>query len=142
MKRTASDVMTKELITLQPETTAEEAIQILLEHKISGAPVVDPIGHLVGIVSEYQLLAVIYDDGYKSQPVKDLMTREVLTVEDSTYLTTIANLFIVHRIRRLPVLNGGELVGQISRRDIIRYAVEHTDEIKEEVAMAATGATE
>lgn len=142
MKHTASDVMTRELVTLQPETTAEEAIQILLKHKISGAPVVDPNGQLVGIVSEYQLLAVIYDDGFKSQPVKDLMTREVLTVEESTYLTAIANLFIVHRIRRLPVLNDGQLVGQISRRDIIRYAVEHTDEIKEEVAMAAAGATE
>jgi CBS domain-containing protein len=85
------------------------------------------------------LLAVIYDDGFKSQPIKDLMTKEVLTVEEETLLTEIANLFIVHRIRRLPVLHEGELVGQISRRDIIRFAVQHRNVIKEE-EVAVSGA--
>ena len=139
MNHTARDVMTKKLVTLGPNTTAEEAIEILLEHKISGAPVTDSDGKLVGIVSEYQLLAVIYDDEFKSQPVEDLMTKEVLTIEEETYLTEIANLFIVHRIRRLPVLREGELVGQISRRDIIRFAIQNRDEIKEDV-VAASGA--
>lgn len=130
MTQTASDVMTKELVTVLPDTTAEEAILTLLKYKISGAPVVDAGGRLVGIVSEYQLLSVIYDEGFKLQPVKDLMTKEVLSVSSETQLTEIANLFIVHRIRRLPVLEDGELVGQISRRDIIRYAVEHKAEME------------
>ena len=139
MNYSARDVMTKKLVTLGPDTTAEEAIEILLKHKISGAPVVDADGTLAGIVSEYQLLAVIYDDGFKSQPVEDLMTKEVLTVDEETSLIKIANLFIVHRIRRLPVLREGELVGQISRRDIIRFAVQHRDVIKEE-EVAVSGA--
>ena len=139
MNHSARDVMTKQLVTLGPDTTAEEAIEILLEHKISGAPVVDSDGRLVGIVSEYQLLAVIYDDGFKSQPIKELMTKEILTVDEETLLTEIANLFIVHRIRRLPVLCDGELVGQISRRDIIRFAVQNRDVLKEE-EVAVSGA--
>ena len=139
MNHSAHDVMTKDLVTLGPDTTAAKAIEILLKHKISGAPVVDSDGKLVGIVSEYQLLAVIYDEEFKNQPIKELMTKEVLTVEEETLLTEIANLFIVHRIRRLPVLRDGELVGQISRRDIIRFAIQHRDAIKEE-AVAASGA--
>ncbi len=139
MNHLAHDVVTKSLVTLMPDTTAEEAIEILLKHKISGAPVVDSDGKLVGIVSEYQLLAVIYDEEFKNQPIKELMTKEVLTVDEQTLLTEIANLFIVHRIRRLPVLREGELVGQISRRDIIRFAIQHRDAIKEEV-VAASGA--
>lgn len=139
MSHLAHDVMTKNLVTLEPDTTAEEAIETLLKHKISGAPVVDLDGKLVGIVSEYQLLAVIYDEEFKNQPIKELMTKEVLTVEEETLLTEIANLFIVHRIRRLPVLRDGELVGQISRRDIIRFAVQNRDVINEDV-VAASGA--
>ncbi len=118
---------------------AQDAIEELLKHKISGAPVVDSDGKLVGIVSEYQLLAVIYDEEFKNQPIKELMTKEVLTVEEETLLTEIANLFIVHRIRRLPVLRDGELVGQISRRDIIRFAVQNRNAINEEV-VAVSGA--
>ncbi len=140
MNHSAQDVMTKDLVTLGPDTTAEEAIEILLKHKISGAPVVDLDGKLVGIVSEYQLLAVIYDEEFKNQPIKELLTNEVLTVEEDTLLTEIANLFIVHRIRRLPVLHEGELVGQISRRDIIRFAVQNRDVINEDVVAAASGA--
>jgi CBS domain-containing protein len=139
MNHSARDVMTKSLVTLGPNTTAQNAIEELLKHKISGAPVVDLDGELVGIVSEYQLLAVIYDEEFKNQPIKELMTNEVLTVEEDTLLTEIANLFIVHRIRRLPVLRDGELVGQISRRDIIRFAVQNRDAVQEN-AVAVSGA--
>ena len=69
--------------------------------------------------------------------LRDLMTREVLTVDAETLLTEIANLFIVHRIRRLPVLHEGELVGQISRRDIIRFAVQNQKLIKEDIVVAS-----
>ena len=139
MNHSARDVMTKELVTLSPSTTSEEAIEVLLKHKISGAPVVESDGTLAGIVSEYQLLAVIYDDGFKSQPVEELMTQEVLTVDEGTSLTEIANLFIMHRIRRLPVLHDGELVGQISRRDIIRFAIQTRNAVTEDV-VAVSGA--
>jgi len=133
MNHSAQDIMTKDLVTLGPNTTAQDAIEVRLKNKISGAPVVDSDGKLVGIVSEYQLLAVIYDEEFKNQPINELMTNEVLTVEEDTLLTEIANLFIVHRIRRLPVLRDGELVGQISRRDIIRFSIQHKDVIKQEV---------
>ncbi len=139
MNHFAKDVMTKDLVTFGPYMTAQDAIEVLLKNKISGAPVVDSDGKLVGIVSEYQLLAVIYNEEFKNQPIKELMTKEVLTVEEETLLTEVANLFIVHRIRRLPVLRDGELVGQISRRDIIRFAVQNRNAINEDV-VAVSGA--
>lgn len=129
MDTTAGDVMTTDLVTLKPETTAEEAIRTLLQHRISGAPVTGSDGKLLGIVSEYQLLAIVYDESFKQRPVEDLMTKEVITVEASTPLPEISSLFIMHRIRRLPVLKEGELVGQISRRDIIRCAIDEREAV-------------
>jgi CBS domain-containing protein len=135
MQHTARDVMTTHLITLSPKTTAEEAIRTLLANKISGAPVLDEAGDLAGIVSEFQLLAVIYNESFRNRPIGELMTRDVLTVDEHAPLTEVASKFIRHRIRRLPVVRCGKVVGQISRRDVIRYAVERPDRFDRFVAM-------
>jgi CBS domain-containing protein len=120
----ARDVMTKDLITIPVDMTVEEAIQALLMHGISGAPVVDESGKLVGIVSEFQLLEVVYDAKAKRKPVSDYMTTEVISVSLDSPLTEVANRLIAHRIRRLPVLDNGKLVGLISRPDLLRYVVD------------------
>jgi CBS domain-containing protein len=118
------DVMKPRVISIRPETTIEEAIQTLLTNDVSGVPVIDSNGELRGIISEFQLLEVVYDPQLKSAPVSEFMTQDVLTVEETALLATVANLFIVHRIRRVPVMRNGRVVGIVSRRDLLRYIVQ------------------
>lgn len=119
----ASHVMTRSLITLSPGMSATEAVRTLLTNRISGAPVVDHDGQLIGIISEFKLLQVIFDDSTASTPVGELMTRDVITINEDTPLTDVSQAFISLRIRRLPVLKDGILVGQVSRRDVLRCIV-------------------
>ena len=123
----ASDVMNRNVMTLHQDTPVGEAIRRLLEHEISGMPVVDDQGRLVGIISEFQLMEAIYTPEVKQHRVGNLMTRDVLTVKENAILSDIANMFILHRIRRIPVIRDGRMVGIVARRDLLRYAME-TDE--------------
>lgn len=122
----ASHVMARSLIKLSPGTSVMEAIRTLLKNRISGAPVVDHTGKLVGIISEFKLLEVAFDAATASMPVGELMTKEVITVEEDTPLTDLSQAFISLRIRRLPVVKDGKLVGQVSRRDVLRCVVNET----------------
>lgn len=123
----AEDVMTKNVVSVDQDGTVEQAIRTLLEHRISGAPVTDGAGNLVGIISEFQLLEVIYEPEMRTAPVSRLMTRDVLTVDEQTTLSDVANLFVVHRIRRVPVMRDGKVVGLISRRDLLRCVLDAGD---------------
>jgi CBS domain-containing protein len=120
----AKDTMSTAVVSVHPEATVEEAIRLLLANELSGLPVIDDSGRLCGIISEFQLLEVVYDPNLKNSRVKEFMTRDVLTVDESALLATVANMFIVHRIRRIPVLREGVVVGVVSRRDLLRYIVE------------------
>ena len=127
----AQDVMTRDVLRLTPQTTVEMAIRLLLDHGYSGAPVVNDEGMLTGIISEYQLLEVIYDPDTGRLPVEDVMTRSVLSVDEGALLSDVASLFIQHRIRRVPVLRDGHLVGLITRRDVLRYIIESRPQLDE-----------
>lgn len=119
----AQDVMSRQVITMSPTDTVEQAIRTLLERRISGAPVVDAFGNLVGVVSEFRLMEVVYRPQVKRDLVSEVMTRDVLTVTEQTDLAEVANKFLLHRIRRMPVVRGTQLVGVISRSDVLRCAV-------------------
>src|SRR4051812_19008222 len=73
----AQDVMTTDVIRCSQQATVEEAIRLLLDHKVSGAPVVDEQDNLVGIISEYPLLDVVYNPDLRQVPVTQFMTRDV-----------------------------------------------------------------
>ena len=133
---TAKDVLRKDVITIPSDATVGEAIRILLENLISGAPITDRDGTLVGVVSEFPLLEVVYSPELKTAPVSQFMTKEVLTVDEGTMLSDIASIFVAHRIRRVPVLRDGRLVGLVSRPDLLRYAMEAGDELTEFVESA------
>ena len=133
---TAKDVLRKDVITIPSDATVGEAIRILLENQISGAPITDRDGTLVGVVSEFPLLEVVYSPELKTAPVSQFMTKEVLTVDEGTMLSDIASIFVAHRIRRVPVLRDGRLVGLVSRPDLLRYAMEAGDELTEFVESA------
>jgi CBS domain-containing protein len=117
---TAATMMTEELVTISPEASIQEAIDLLLHKQISGLPVVHADGRLVGVITEFALLAMVYDVGVQHHPVSRHMTREVITVDADDPINRIADLCIVHRVRRLPVMKNGRLVGLIARRDVLK----------------------
>jgi len=127
---TAREIMTTRLITLRPDLPASEAAEILLQNSISGAPVVDSQGALLGLLSEYDCLRAVAASDYEMDPhdgaerVADLMTRACHTVPGEMDLFALAHTFVTLRVRRLPVVENGRLVGQVSRRDALRAAVE------------------
>ena len=123
---TAGDIMTEDLVTIRPTCTIREAIELLLSKRISGLPVVDDRGRLVGIVSEFALLAVAYDESILDESIAQHMTPELLTVDVSDPVRKVADLCLVHRVRRVPVMNGDRLVGLISRCDVLRAVYEST----------------
>jgi CBS domain-containing protein len=117
---TAGAIMTPELVTLGPDASIEEAIETLLAKEISGLPVVDETGRLVGVITEFALLAVAYDQRVKDHTVAQHMTRDVISVDVNDPLSRVADVCIVHRVRRVPVMQNGRLVGLIARRDVLR----------------------
>lgn len=121
---TAHQVMAENVICIPWNTAVEDAARLLLDNRISGAPVTDAGGRLIGIVSEYNLLAMVYDPPLRSLPVTQFMTKEIVSVNADTTLEDVANLFIVNRIRRVPVLDDGKVVGIVSRPELLRYVLE------------------
>jgi CBS domain-containing protein len=117
---TAGEIMTDKLVTVRPDDSIEHAIQLLLEEEISGMPVADERGYLIGVITEFALLGVVYDHKIKNQTVGQHMTRELITVDISDPVSRVADLCIVHRVRRVPVMKNGRLVGVIARRDVLR----------------------
>ena len=117
---TAQAVMTEDVVTIRPDSSIQEAIELLLKLGISGLPVTDEEGHLVGIVNEFALLAIAYDDQVREENVSQHMTTDVLTVDADAPVNKVADLCIAHRVRRVPVIKGGRLVGLISRRDVLK----------------------
>ena len=115
------------LITFTPDQTINEIIDIIIEKRISGAPVLDANRKLVGIISERDCLRLIVDQAYHNLPhnspkVSDYMTRQVKTLSPESDVVAAATEFLSTPIRRLPVVENGVLIGQISRIDILRAA--------------------
>ncbi|MCA9261628.1 MAG: CBS domain-containing protein [Planctomycetales bacterium] len=121
---TARDIMTPDVYTVRPDCTIREAIETLLERRITGLPVTNDSGRLVGIVTEFALLAIAYDHKISEDTVAAHMTTDVLTIDADAPVSKAADMCIVHRVRRVPVMDGGKLVGLISRRDVLRAMYE------------------
>jgi CBS domain-containing protein len=119
----AKDVMITDLVVLHPETSVHEAMTALMKSGISGAPVVDAHGSVVGILTEKDCLRAIFRASYYQEPggsVADYMSRQVQTIDAETDLLEVIERFLRGPFRRFPVLAGTRLVGQISRHDILR----------------------
>ncbi len=123
-----SDYMTRKLITFKPEQTVEEVIQKLIQHKISGGPVVNDQNELIGIISEGDCIKQISDSRYYNMPfehnkIEAHMARNVETIDGDTNIFDAANKFIQSKRRRFPIVENGKLVGQISQKDILKAAM-------------------
>ncbi|HHN65983.1 MAG TPA: CBS domain-containing protein [Nitrospirae bacterium] len=142
----AADIMTRDVITVTPETSVEELGRLFIERDISGAPVVDSEGRLVGIVTENDLIKKerpfhiptiirIFDaiipiesDSRVEEEIKkmtattvqDICTRDVITVDVDTTLPEIAEIMTEKGVHLLPVMDGDRLVGIIGKKDVIR----------------------
>jgi CBS domain-containing protein len=117
------DFMSGKLVTFTPEMDVLDAIHELVHHRYAGAPVVDDHGNLVGMLSEFDCMKVVLTSGYHDEPagpVSDYMVADVKTVDAGMSIIDMAELFLESGIRRYPVLKDNRLVGQISRRDVLR----------------------
>ena len=117
------DFMATSLVVFHPDMDIMEAIKLLVEKRISGAPVVDRIGNLVGMLSEKDCLKVALDAGYHGEwggRVEEYMSASVISVDADTSIMDVASSFISGSYRRYPVMKDNRLVGQISRRDILK----------------------
>lgn len=118
-----ADYMTRNLITLSPEMEINRAMNILLDHRISGAPVVDQTGQMVGVLSKKDCLKAALEASYYREwgtTVAAHMSTEVETLDARTDIVTATNAFLSSTYRRFPVMENGQLVGQISRADALR----------------------
>lgn len=150
----AADVMTHDVVTVHTDTTVKEIAEILLAKGISGVPVVDAAGGLVGIVSEGDLMHRVENDTERrrswwlelfadrermahdfvkshARKAGDMMTRHVVTVKPHTPLGEVSALLDKHRIKRVPVVDGDKIVGIVSRANLLKALVR--------VGEAATG---
>lgn len=117
------DHMSGKLVTFKPTTNVMHAISELVRHGISGAPVIDDHGHLVGMLSEFDCLKMVLTAGYHGEPggpVSELMVSDVRTVDADMNIVDLAQQFQESRLRRYPVLKDNRVVGQISRRDVLK----------------------
>lgn len=108
------EVMTTKVITATEKQTKQQAARLLAQHHISGLPVVNEDNMVIGVVSEYDVL------GKEGNTVSDIMTRGVISISPHTELEDVGHIFIQERIRRIPVIDQGKLVGIVSRGDLVR----------------------
>jgi len=128
--RSIKNYMARDLVTFTPETNVLSAIRTLIKHKISGAPVVDKTGWIVGIISEFDCLKPILESSYHNDVgtlVNNCMTKEITTIDSNASLMDAATLFLNNGWRRLPVTENKKLIGQISRIDILRAVLEKVE---------------
>jgi CBS domain-containing protein len=112
----ASEIMTQNVKTMRPECSVQEAARLLSQERISGAPVLDPAGAIIGMLTEAD---IITHAGREGLCVADIMSREIITVDAKTPVHEIAQLLAERRIKRVPVVHEGKLVGIVSRADIV-----------------------
>jgi CBS domain-containing protein len=148
----ALDVMTQSIVSVRPDASVLAAARLMLEHKVSGLPVVDAGGALVGVITEGDFLRRAEIGAERRRPrwiefftgpgqlaeeyiqasgrrVRDIMSAQVCTATEATSLREMAELMETRGIKRLPVMRDGELVGIVTRADLVRAVVSLAEDI-------------
>jgi len=143
MKMNASDVMVRKVVTIGPDDDVAAAVRLLVDHDISALPVVDAENHVLGVLSEGDLLHREEDDTLRRRPwwvealtpsgtlaldyakshgrrVAEVMSDKVISASEETPLSEIANILEKNRIKRVPILKDGKLVGIVSRSNLLQ----------------------
>jgi CBS domain-containing protein len=134
MKGHARQFMTTKVVVASPETSLAEAARELARLEISGLPVVDTHGQVIGIVTESDLLNALLEEIAVETPVHMVMTSPVVTVDEFTPADNILRLLRERRFHHLPVARQGVVVGLITPQEVIRYFVNHELPLPPEVA--------
>lgn len=117
------DYMARELVSFSPDMEVLDAVNLLVTRRISGAPVVDHQGNMVGILSDIDCIKVALHAAYHSEwggRVSEYMTPDPITIDADATILDAAEMILQHKLRRLPVVERMRLVGQISRHDVLR----------------------
>jgi CBS domain-containing protein len=112
----ARDIMTRRVYSIAPEASVQEVAQLLSGKNISGVPVIDKAGRIIGIITEADIIGKVDREGLC---VADIMSPEIIFVDEETPVGEIAMLLTERKIRRVPVMRNGKLVGIVCRADII-----------------------
>jgi CBS domain-containing protein len=139
----AGDVMTTGAATVKPSTSLAEAARLMIEHRISGLPVVDEGGKLVGIVSEGDFLRRKEGDrmrwieaflesgseaGFLSRRVEDIMSKNPVSAQVETPLTEIVDAMERHNVKRIPIVDNGRVLGIVSRANLLLALVRRAND--------------
>lgn len=127
------DVMTSPAITVREDTALREVAAMLVAHRVSGLPVVDSTGALVGVISEADIVRNERGKSTGERFARDAMSAPVWTIEPHRLVAEAARLMLDHGVNRLPVLSGDELIGIVTRADLVRAFVRPDIEIAEEI---------
>jgi CBS domain-containing protein len=120
--------MSKRLVLLTEDTNVVDAVKQLLDHKITGAPVVDQRGHLLGMFSEKDVMRIVLETVYNqsmSGKVGDYMSTDIISVDAESSIVDLAEKFEQTTVRSFPVFQDNELVGIVSRTDVLRALAVH-----------------
>jgi CBS domain-containing protein len=118
------DIMTREVVSVRVDASVEEALELLLQNKISGIPVVEEDMTLVGIVTEKDLLRLFYrPEGGKKKAVENFMTQPAVHFDENETLDDICRCLLEVAFRRVPVTKKGKVVGIVSRPDVLKYVL-------------------
>jgi CBS domain-containing protein len=117
----ARDIMQRQVLTVGRDEDIYEAIRTMVSNNITGLPVLNPDETLAGIISEKDVLRLLYNIEDKPGRVEQYMTTDVVCFDQADSLHDVAESFIKNNFRRVPILNQGKLVGIISRKDVIRH---------------------
>jgi CBS domain-containing membrane protein len=126
------DLMTRGVITLDPQANLDEVSDLMRAHRIRHVPIVDAAGHLLGLVTHRDLLGKAFGGGQdlprsirqpylRSIPVGEVMTRRVVTVEPDALLNDVARMMVARRLGCLPVVEGNRVIGILTATDFVRY---------------------
>lgn len=117
----ARDIMIDDIIAVKKDTRLGKIIRLLVQNRITGLPVVDEDNHLIGMVSEKDVLKVLYSGKIKGKIVEDIMSTEITAFKENEDLMTIIKCLVDNNFRRVPITSGNILKGIITRRDIIKF---------------------
>ena len=123
------NIMTKEVITVKRDTAIQETIRIMVENNITGLPVVDDQMQLIGVISEKDIMMLLYDVGSRTGMVEDFMTKNVVSFDHQDSLTDVCDCLLKNHFRRVPIVSGPKkkLVGIISRKNIVQSIFQYQD---------------
>ena len=125
----AKNVMSRKITTVTEGVNIKYVMRLLAETKVTGVHVVSEDMHLLGIITEKDILkALLYGKDVKSKTAGELMTTQLVTFEEDEDLMTIFKTLVEGSFRRVPILSNGRLIGIVSRRDIINFLFERTAE--------------